>query len=191
MAIARTPERLLPSVVSDLAGTTQLLVLGVLFALAEGDVLDRINGRSLHVAEAVAVAVPAIVFVPLSRLAVLHVLTRRRKWAPRVIIVGSGRAVESIVGRLRRSGEAVLVGVVDGDGKRVGLIGGLADLARLCRLYHVDRVLITPSSDGPNDTLEAVQRLDPSVAVSLVPEFYELLNFRSTVEELAGLRWCT
>jgi exopolysaccharide biosynthesis polyprenyl glycosylphosphotransferase len=155
--------------------------------MAEAGVIGRINGRYLHIAEAVALAAPAVLLVPLSRSAVLDVVHRRRQWAPRVIIVGSGRLVDSIVGRLRRSGDAVLVGVVDGDGVGPGLLGGLFNLPELCGLHDVDRVLIIPSSGGPNSVLEAVQRLNPSVAVSLIPEFYELLNFRSTVEEMAGL----
>lgn len=182
------PQRLLPSLVADLGGTTQLLILGVVIALAEADVLGgRLNGRLLRVSEAVALAVPAIFLVPLCRSIVLRVLRNRRRWAPRVVIVGSGRLVDSIAGRLRRSREAVLVGVVNREGIGPSWLGTEADLAQVCARHHVDRILLTPTGKSPDGTLEAVQHLDPSVAVSLVPQFYPLLNFRSTVEELAGL----
>ena len=180
-------QRLVPSAVADLARTAQLLVLGAVIAMAEAGIIGRINGRYLHIAEAVLLATPGVLLVPLGRSVALRLVTRRRQWAPRVVIVGSGRLADSIVGRFAGSDDANLVGVVDGDGKRPGLIGGLADLPQLCERHRVDRVLITPSMSSPKSTLEVVQRLSPAIAVSLVPEFYELLNFRSTVEELAGL----
>jgi exopolysaccharide biosynthesis polyprenyl glycosylphosphotransferase len=178
----------MPSIVADLAGTTQLLLLGVIMALAEVDALGgRLDGRVFRVSEAVAFAVPAIILVPAFRSGLRHLVARGRSWAPRVIVVGSGWLVESVLGRLSRSGEAVVVGVIDGDGTRPGLLGGVCDLARLCERYQIDRVLITPSLTRPKDTLAGLADLDSSVAVSVIPEYFELLNFRSTVEELAGL----
>lgn len=187
------PQRLLPSMLADIVDTGRSLALGALAALAENDVIGAIGHRELRVAEAVALVLPAAVLVPLARVLVGK-LSAAGRLGPRVVVVGTGRTADGVAGRIRRSGRAHLVGMVadgrcpstgvaPGEGKVLGSVG---DLAGLCRQHRVDRVLVAGAVDH-EEALGVLRDLATSVTVSIVPRFHELLNFRSSVEELAGI----
>lgn len=181
------PRRLLPSLLADMIDTGRSLALGALAALAENDVIGTLGHHELRVAEAVALALPAVVLVPLARGLGRRVPGAGPSLAPRVIVVGTGPTADGIAGRIRRSEHAWLVGMVsDEPWPAKGTLGGAADLPMLCAEHQVDRLLV--ASAGDHDRVLAVLRdLSSSVAVSIVPQFHELLNFRSSIEELAGI----
>jgi exopolysaccharide biosynthesis polyprenyl glycosylphosphotransferase len=163
------------------------VMTGVALALLATTTVPASPGPSLTAVEAFAMSSLALIFVPLMRTVTEWALDV--KGTPsRVLIVGSGRVAKSLVARLARCGGTVVVGLVDDDpmpGEVV--IGRLADLPALCARHNVDRVIVAFSRTPSHEAVELLQRLQHKVAISVVPRMYEMLSWRSTLEELDGV----
>jgi UDP-GlcNAc:undecaprenyl-phosphate GlcNAc-1-phosphate transferase len=86
---------------------------------------------------------------------------RGRRGAPRIVIVGAGRAGRSLLRELREAGEHV-VGFVDDDSRLrsrrllgVQILGTTVELDEVLAAANPDRVLVT-IPDAPRDRLDAV-----------------------------------
>jgi exopolysaccharide biosynthesis polyprenyl glycosylphosphotransferase len=167
-----------PNAIARCVPTAALLTLG---ASAVLPFLPR-----LSLSAAVAMTLPALLFVPMMRRAVV------RLFGPpsitRILIVGTGQVADRLVARLGRCYDTVVVGQVDNEptpGSSV--LGGLDDLRELCRKYRIDRVIVAFSMTSAHETLEKLRGLGGRVPISIVPRLFELHSWRSEVEELHGM----
>jgi exopolysaccharide biosynthesis polyprenyl glycosylphosphotransferase len=106
----------------------------------------------------------------------------------RVVVVGTGVMADDVATRLRRSARVEVVGFVDDDPKDgASSLGSLADLGPVCERYDVDRVVVAFSQSHPERTAAVLRQLDPTVAVDIVPRFFELTGWESHLHDLHGL----
>jgi exopolysaccharide biosynthesis polyprenyl glycosylphosphotransferase len=183
---------------ADLVETGRLL-LALAFGGAAMIVLSRLLynaanvGPRLAFASVVAVTVPAAFTVPLSRAVVSFARRRSGHVRSRVVILGSGSVVDSLAGRLARVADIELLGCVDDTNtfdharRDLRLLGSVADLPELCSTCDVDRILVGFGATGVPEVLESLRQLPPSVRVSVVPRFFDLVTWRSKVADFDGL----
>ena len=183
-------RRFLRSFVSDLHAVALGLGAGIIFSLCLNDVIGGEGHHELHVAEAVTFAAIALGLLPVSRAIALHITSSKAGLKPRVLIVGSGKVAALVESRLTRSGDATVVGMVDDDPSPMTsgrMLGTMKDLSRLVEEHKIDRVLVAFSRTPASSTLAHLQEVETQTSVSIVPRMYEMINFRSFVDELAGI----
>ena len=184
---AHDTQRVLSSVAHTIIVVARSLATGVLLALALDAVLGPHHRRDLQLTQAVALALPALVLVPALRGAATSALRHGHR-AGRVLVLGSGRIAAAVSARLSKYSDVTVVGMVDDDPISTdGVLGALADLRAVCRRQHVDRVVVAFSRSPVPKVLDALRSLDDGVAISFVPRFYELLSWRSHLEEMYGI----
>jgi exopolysaccharide biosynthesis polyprenyl glycosylphosphotransferase len=178
----------------DIGPRGHALALGAVLAMGISAGLHRFTGfHKIGWVEATFMSLPATVFVPLARSALRFASRKRPEARSRALILGSGMVAGSLARRLSRCDEVELVGFVDDNphpaegGGLPPYRGELADLARTCRLYDVDRVLVAFTQSSPKGIAEALRCLPAGVRVSVVPRLFELVTWQSQVEELHGL----
>jgi exopolysaccharide biosynthesis polyprenyl glycosylphosphotransferase len=145
-------------------------------------------GVAVSPAEAVVAGSVGLVAVLGGRVAGSSLVDRAVHSADRVLVVGSGQVADAVCARLGRVGDVEVLGLVDDDpppGSAV--VGGLADLPALCQGLGVDRVVVAFSRTPSHETAEMLRSLAGWVPISVVPRFFELVSWRSQVEELHGL----
>ncbi len=115
--------------------------------------------------------------------------------AERVIVVGTGVVAQDIVSRLERSGGAVVLGLVD-DGPATAaagsdggaVMGSIEQLPELCRIHKVNRVIVAfTQSVLPEQLLPVLRVLPGTVAVDLVPRYFELVGWGARIKDFSGL----
>jgi FlaA1/EpsC-like NDP-sugar epimerase len=168
---------------------------GVLYGLPLAVVLASLAGRAsvpdgaggLGLEQAALVAVLGLAAIPAARLLVPSLIAPRRR-VRRVLIVGTGRVAARVEARLRRCSDVSVVGVVDDDPRDASAVLGVqAELPDLCARYGVDAVVVAFSRRPAHETLESLRGLDSGVSVWVVPRLYELMSWRSAIEELHGI----
>ena len=114
--------------------------------------------------------------------------SRRRATGTASSIVGSGMMVERIRGYFANDPTIEFVGAVDDDPKPGSpVVGSIEDVPRLCKELDIDRILIGFSRTHPGELVEQMRPLQGKVAISIVPRYFELLSWRSQVDDLCGL----
>ncbi len=144
--------------------------------------------ESLTVGKIVALCAVAVVTVPLARVISFGLRGRLRIGVVPVLVVGTGKLAQTVAGHLRAQSGVEFVGFVDDNplGNNE-VLGELDELPELCRRYRVARVVVCFSRTHPERTTEMLKSLAGQVGVSIVPRYYELITFRSHVEDLSGL----
>ena len=107
--------------------------------------------------------------------------------AARVIVVGTGVVARDIVGRLERSGRSVVLGHVDDDPMTGPVLGSIAELPDLCRALKASRVIVCFTRSDVHELLPILRSLPSSVAVDLVPRYFELVGWGARIEDFSGL----
>jgi exopolysaccharide biosynthesis polyprenyl glycosylphosphotransferase len=177
---------------SSFAGQVSLLhavALGVLSTLGIGVVIHRLFGRTeMAPAQLIAVAGAALLIVPIGRVIGRSLSHTSRRGRVRVLIVGSGLMAEQIRGHFVGERGVELVGLVDDDPMPgTNVLGSIADADWLCKEHGVDRVLVGFSKTHPSETVERLRSLHGKVPISVVPRYFELMSWRSQVEDIYGL----
>jgi len=140
--------------------------------------------------------VPCLLTVPLVRVAGVALVRVRGIVRSKVIILGSGTVADSVARRLASFDDVELLGCVDdpgayGDGGRgltsIGLLGSIADLPDLCTDLDADRVIVAFSPARAPQVAQTLRQLPQNVLISVVPRLFDLLTWRSHVDELHGL----
>ena len=182
-------RRIVRSVFHDVTPVTHALLIGGMASWALSVWwLRSAWGVAVSPSEAVVVGSAALVAVLVGRVAGASLVGRGALSADRVLIVGSGQVADAVCARLARVGDVEVLGLVDDDpppGSAV--MGGLADLPTLCQGLGVDRVVVAFSRTPSHETAEMLRSLAGWVPISVVPRFFELVSWRSQVEELHGL----
>jgi exopolysaccharide biosynthesis polyprenyl glycosylphosphotransferase len=136
-------------------------------------------------------ALAVLVLLPASRALSGFLSTRVAASTMRVAVVGSGQSAEKVLRRLGHVPGVELVGLVDDGPDNVDAdvhrLGGTIDLAWICSQHEIDRLVVCSSSAWVGANEEALRRLPSSVGISVVPEFSQLLSWRSQVEDLKGM----
>jgi len=136
----------------------------------------------------VVLVVPAFMLVPTVRRAVTALPPMRHRSDSRVIVVGAGRVADRLVMRLRRIRGITVVGLVDDDPPpSTEVLGGLADLRRICAEQEIDRVLVAFSRTPLPVQLAQLRCLGQHISVSIVPRLYEMLTWGSTMDDFFGI----
>jgi FlaA1/EpsC-like NDP-sugar epimerase len=134
--------------------------------------------------------------IPAARALGGMVVTRRGMVRSRVVILGTGSVASSVARRIAKFDDVELLGFVDDPGKytdvspwpmTVPALGGISALPELRRSLDVDRVVVAFSPTEAPRIADTLRELDRSVRVSVVPRLFDLVTWRSTVDELHGL----
>jgi exopolysaccharide biosynthesis polyprenyl glycosylphosphotransferase len=173
----------------DLGRIAHAMAIGGFLTLGAGVLIHRIDGASeIHAAQLASLALVGLVLVPVGRAGARRFRVSNKVNRERVLIVGTGMMVERIRGYFVSDPNVELVGVVDDDPKPGSpIVGTVEDVPRLCKELDVDRILIGFSRTHPGDLVEQMRPLQGKVAISIVPRYFELLSWRSQVEDLCGL----
>jgi len=194
----RDRRRLFPNSFSDLLYLAHALFVAGCSTLIASHVAHRVfdSVPRLSLSGAVLLSVPALVTVPLGRGLVGTTMRLRGRVRSRVIILGSGIVADSVARRLGAFDDVQLLGCVDDEGSYAAMrhkplgdsvLGGIADLPHLCVALGADRVIVAFSPTAAPAVAETLRRLPASVQVSVVPRLFDLITWRSHVEEIHGL----
>jgi len=182
------------STVDDFTGVFSVTTVGVwIFYLATHTtgLLDPTLGRMT------TFWVLAIAIVPLCRASARSMVRRMPGYAQNTIIVGTGPVARQIVRKLLSHPEYGLrvAGFVDSNpASSSGKIGGLPilgtprDLADLTHSLDIERVIVSFTDEGFEETLSLVRDLrDRDVQIDIVPRIYEAIGTSSTVHMIEGM----
>lgn len=178
-----------PTSFGDLANMAHAVAVGAFLSLGLGVLLHQLAARpEVGPAQLTATAVAALVAVLVGRTVSRWMRHELRGRVVRVLVVGSGMMVDRVKRYVADDPGVEVVGCIDDDpvpGHRV--LGGIGDLPRLCDELQVDRLLIGFSRTHPSITVDQLRPLQGKVAISVVPRYFELLSWRSRVDEISGL----
>jgi exopolysaccharide biosynthesis polyprenyl glycosylphosphotransferase len=131
---------------------------------------------------------PAVAIVPIGRHIAKRLPLPGRAQTTRVLIVGSGKVAKRVADRLSRVESLEVVGMADDDpGPGEEVLGPISDLAALVDRYRVDRILVAFSRTPGTSTLTSLRDLRGRVGISVVPRMFEMLTWRSSLEEIHGI----
>jgi exopolysaccharide biosynthesis polyprenyl glycosylphosphotransferase len=187
----RQRRRLYATSFPDLGELVHAIVLGSILALATSALVHRLTGvQRLGWVEVLFMGLPALVLVPSVRGLTSLSLRSRKLVRSRLVVVGSGTVANSLARRLQSCPDIEVVGFVDDDPivlPPCPHLGGITDLPAVCDQVGADRVLVAFSSTSPTRLIEVLRQLPAKVSISVVPRLFELVTWRSQVEELHGL----
>ena len=163
------------------------------FGVGEGCVLALAIGSLLHVlfatSEPYATQLVMAVIVTIGTITVGRIVLRSLLHAlttTRVLVVGSGTTADRIMLSVRQDAGMTLVGRI-ADDRDADALGQVADLPRLCRQLDVHRVLVAARDGFSVEAMDVYRQLQDFVHIAMVPRYYELISWRSSLTDLAGL----
>jgi exopolysaccharide biosynthesis polyprenyl glycosylphosphotransferase len=186
-----THRRLQPSAFLEIRELSFGIGEGCVLALAIGSLFHVLFATSEPYATQLVMAViVSVVTITIGRMVLrsfLHALTTTR-----VLVVGSGTTVDRIMLSVRQDPGMTLVGrIVDSEsGRELGAddtLGAMTDLPRLCRQLDVHRVLVAAQDEFSVETMDVYRRVQDFVHIAMVPRYYELISWRSSLTDLAGM----
>jgi exopolysaccharide biosynthesis polyprenyl glycosylphosphotransferase len=191
-----THRRLQPSAFLEIRELSFGIGEGCVLALAIGSLLHVLFATSepyaTQLVTAVIVAVATITIGRMLLRSFLHALTTTR-----VLVVGAGTTADRIMLSVRQDAGMTLVGrIVDSendseknvsDNGLTDTLGRMADLPRLCRQLDVHRVLVAAQDEFSVETMNIYRKLQDFVHIAMVPRYYELISWRSSLTDLAGM----
>jgi exopolysaccharide biosynthesis polyprenyl glycosylphosphotransferase len=130
----------------------------------------------------------AVAVVPTGRAVSRAVLRAVKTEQCRVLIVGSGMMARHLLLYLSWDPRITVVGCVDDDpAPGTAVLGTIEDLPQLVEDLDIHQVMVGFSRTHPADAILRLQSLNDHVAISIVPRYFELITWRSSVKEIAGL----
>ena len=182
-------RRFVPRGFHDIGLFSHAVVAGAFATLGVGVMLHRLTGRPEVVpAQLLAITLAVFVAVPVGRGSCRMLLSLRPSIRTRVVIVGSGLVTAQVRQHLEHDRGVEIVGLVDDDpAPGTDILGSTADIASICRKLSIDRVLVTFSRSHPSETIAKLRTLHGSVAISIIPRYFELMSYRSQIDEIDGL----
>lgn len=179
----RPASRLRPSDWWRPSMVARCLPTAALFALAIDAFVLR--GGRMTLTAAVAMTLPAVLFVPLGRRLMVRAFDPT---VTRILVVGTGPTSARLTSRLSRCPDVRVVGHVDDNvAPGMAVLGGLDEMAGICETYGIDRVVMAFPNANDASVLRALRTLHGRVPVSEIPRYFELHNWRSETEDLQGL----
>jgi exopolysaccharide biosynthesis polyprenyl glycosylphosphotransferase len=139
----------------------------------------------------------AIGLITLFRVAARAYCRRQISYLQNTIIIGAGDVGQTVARKLLKHHEygINLVGFVDAapkeredDLEHLTVLGAPEDLPVLVRLLDVERVIVAFSSDGHDEILDLIRKLNElNVQVDVVPRYFEVLSPSVGVHTVEGL----
>jgi exopolysaccharide biosynthesis polyprenyl glycosylphosphotransferase len=130
----------------------------------------------------------AVAVVPTGRTVSRAVLRAVKTKQCRVLVVGSGMMAEHLLRYLSWDSRITVVGCVDDDpAPGTAVLGTIEDLPQLVEDLDIHQVMVGFSRTHPADAILRLKSLNDHVAISIVPRYFELITWRSSVKEIAGL----
>ena len=125
----------------------------------------------------------------------VRVIHRGGRYLRPVLVIGSGELATAVIERVRNHPEAGLrvVGVISDDSeiKRVGgvpVLGSSERIKPILQLCAAEEVILALSQEESHEAEEVLSRLDDElVDVRMVPDLFQILTLRASVEDLDGL----
>jgi len=193
----RQRRRVFATSFPDLVRLAHALVAGAAGSLVLSHLLHRdfASVPRLSLTGVVLLTLPCTVTVLTTRVVAGAILATRGVVRSRVVILGSGVVASGIARRLGAFDDIQLLGLVDEEGAEQGRpvlqpirrLGALSDLSRLCAELDVDRVVVAFSATAAPELADLLRDLPPSVQISVVPRFFDLVTWRSQLDELHGM----
>jgi exopolysaccharide biosynthesis polyprenyl glycosylphosphotransferase len=182
-------RRFRPRGFHDVGRFFHAVAAGLLATAGVAVVLHRATGSpEISPAQLVTIALATLVLVPLGRGCAHLALRGRPGTRTRVLIVGSGVVAEQILQHCSHDPGVEVVGMVDDDPAEGSVVlGPIAAVLPICAQFGVDRVLVTFSRSHPADTIDKLRSLHGTVPISVVPRYFELMTYRSQVDEIDGV----
>jgi exopolysaccharide biosynthesis polyprenyl glycosylphosphotransferase len=182
-----TSRRLQPSAFLEMRELGFGVGCGCALTLAIGALLHGFLGvAEPYPTQVVAAVGVGVVVITIGRMFLryfLHALTTTR-----VLVVGSGAAVDRIILSVGQDPGMTLVGrVVDIDIPLNGALGRLEDLPQICSELEVHRILVAASGQFTPEVLDIYRALSETVHIAMVPRYFELISWRSKLSDLSGL----
>src|ERR1700728_1988747 len=178
-----------PTPADDLVNLEAAIAIGGLLTLALAAIFPGLAHGPLRPAVVVAAFGGCAIAMPLARAVAIGARGRATSTRPaRVVVLGTGTIASDVGARLSRSRHVELVGFVDDDpvdGQPV--LGDLSSLPAICRLGMVDRVVVAFSRSHPARTTDLLRSLVGTVAVDVVPRYFELTGWEASFQDLDGL----
>lgn len=157
-------------------------------SLLFGAFREGVFGEHPSILGSVALVAPAFILVPAVRGVVAALSPQHQQSDSRVLVVGTGRVADRLVMRIRRRRGITVVGLVDDDPPpSTHVLGGTADLHRICVEQDVDRVVVAFSRTPLLAQLEQLRSLQRDVAVSIVPRLYEMVTCGARLDDFLGI----
>lgn len=186
---SKAPGQLLKSSFTELhdivygLGIAGCVVLGIDHLLGS---LER--QATLEPVTIVVALLLAVILVPIGRIVSRAVLRAVKAEQCRVLIVGSGMMASHLRRYLSWDPRITVVGSVDDDpAPGTAVLGTIEDLPQLVEDLDIHQVMVGFSRTHPADAILRLQSLNDHVAISIVPRYFELITWRSSVKEIAGL----
>jgi exopolysaccharide biosynthesis polyprenyl glycosylphosphotransferase len=163
-------------------------------ALCAGCVLSIALSLLVHLAfgvtesDSTQLLLGAIIAIVLITAARATIGAFRRGVYSRVLVVGSDSIVERISTYLGLIKGVEVVGrVVDALSADDGSLGTVGDLPQLCEKFGANRIIVAYPTSMSHESVAIFRSLPPSVDISIVPRYFELLSWRSHISDLYGL----
>ncbi len=185
-------RRIAPSSFHDLVDIAHALTIGSICALGMAVLrmkLGHISGAAgLRTEEVITTAVVAMVYVPFGRL-ILNQLRAALGHSVkfRVLVLGSGQVADATIARLQRFPNVEVVGQIDDDVAVTPVLGSRSQLLEVCQRERVDRIIVAYSREPDRETVHLLREAAGSIHISIVPRLFELMTWRSQVEDLYGM----
>jgi exopolysaccharide biosynthesis polyprenyl glycosylphosphotransferase len=180
-----THRRLQPSAFLEIRELSFGVGEGCVLALAIGSLFHLLFSTSEPYATQLVMAViVTIATITIGRIVLryfLHTLTTTR-----VLVVGAGTTADRIMLSVRQDPGMTLVGRI-AEERDVEALGHVADLPRLCRQLDVHRILVAARDEFSVEAMDVYRQLQDDVHIAMVPRYYELISWRSSLTDLAGL----
>ena len=145
-------------------------------------------GFGLHESDSSQLLLAAIIAMALITAARATTQALRRGVYAKVLIVGSDSIVERISAYLGLIKGVEVVGrVVDALSADDGSLGTVGDLPQLCEKFGATRIVVAYPTSMSHESIAILRSLPPSVHISIVPRYFELISWRSRISDLYGL----
>jgi exopolysaccharide biosynthesis polyprenyl glycosylphosphotransferase len=168
-------------------GVWRALPLAVLLAVLAGRALLSGTAGEPRLEHAGMVAMLGLVTIPAARLVAPALLTPRLR-VQRVLILGTDRVADRVAARLRRCSDVEVVGVIDDDSGDASAASGVGvEFLEICARHQVDTVVVAGSRRPVHESVDLLRGLHGRVSVWVVPPLYELVSWRSMIEEVHGI----
>jgi len=181
-------RHLVPTASQDLGRAIAAVLFGAAGVLAADTALRSVFEPVIRPRYVIIAALTCIVALPVARVATLAICARWRSVHSRLVVLGSGIIAHDVVDRLARSRLVDVVGFVDDlPAGHQDVLGPIDALPAVCAAVGADRVVVAFSPAHPATIVETLRRLPPSVAVDVVPRYYELTGWQAQIGDLDGL----
>jgi exopolysaccharide biosynthesis polyprenyl glycosylphosphotransferase len=187
-------ERTDHSTVDDITGVFNVITIGTWLFFLISQALDSVNPALERL---VVFWLLAIALVPLSRSIARALCRRSAAYVQNTVVVGTGPVARHVARKILSHPESGLnlVGFIDrspastnGVLGRLPILGPPTQLRELVRDHGIERVVVSFTDDGPENTLTLVRGLrDLEVQIDIVPRLYEAVGANSTVHMIGGM----